>query len=117
MSFAEIKIFQVLPDKVETFEALLASMIDTQKSYPGCQEIRYLKRSYTYDDGIQDFPRSIKRVVGTVRFLSFWEFDSLEHYHAANQDYFSRFEKPLRKMLKTPFDIHCGPTFGGGQDD
>ena len=112
MSFAEVKVFQVLPDKVETFETLLVSMLKAQKSCPGCQEIRYLKRFYTYDDGIQDPPRPLKKVVGAIRYLSFWEFDTLERYHAATQEFFALYEKPLRKMLRVPFDIHCGYTFG-----
>lgn len=117
MSFAEVKIFQVLPDKVEAFEMLVVRMTRFQTSSPGCQAIRYLKRFYTYDDGIQDPPRPLKKVVGAIRYCSYWEFDSLENYHAATQKYFAQFEKLLRKLLKTPFDIHCGYTLGEVQDD
>lgn len=117
MSFAEVKVFQVYPEKVEAFETLLVNMVEHQKTCPGCQEIRYVKRFYTYDDGIQDPPRPLKKVVGAVRYLSFWEFDSIENYHSATQDYFARFEKSLRKLLKAPFDIHCGYTLGKEQDD
>jgi len=110
MSFAEVKVFQVLPDKVDEFETLVTSMTQAQVSCPGCQAIRYIKRFYTYDDGIQDPPRLIKKIVGVVKYYSFWEFDTLEHYHAATQLYFPQFEKPLRKLLRVPFDIHCSNT-------
>ncbi|MEL7625611.1 MAG: hypothetical protein AAGU15_01975 [Anaerolineaceae bacterium] len=116
MSFAEVKVFQVLPEKVEAFEELVTSMTLAQKASPGCLGIRYLKRFYTYDDGIQNPPRPLKKVVGVVRYFSFWEFDNLTHYHAATQEYFSQFEKPLRKLLKVPFDINCGYTIGGEHD-
>lgn len=112
MPFAEVKIFQVLPDKVDDFEALVVEMTNVQKACDGCQAVRYLKRFYTYDDGIQSPPRTLKKVVGAVRYLSFWEFDTLEHYHESTQRYFALFEKPLRKMLKAPFDIYCGATLG-----
>lgn len=117
MSFAEVKVFQVLPDNIEAFEELVVTMTQFQKSCPGCQKNRYLKRFYTYDDGIQAPPRPLKKVVGFVRYLSFWEFDTLENYHTATQKYFAQFEKSLRKLLKAPFDIHCGYTLEEADDD
>lgn len=114
MSFAEVKVFQVLPDKVEAFEMLVVSMVQFQKLCSGCQSVRYLKRLYTYDDGIQDPPRPLKKIVGVIRYCSYWEFDNLMDYHTATQEYFSQFERPLRKLLKAPFDIYCGETLGGG---
>ena len=113
MSFAEVKAFQVLPEKFEAFEELVVEMTKAQKSSLGCISIRYLKRFYTYDDGIQDLPRPLKKIVGAVRYYSFWEFDTIENYHVATQEYFARFEKPLRKLLRAPFDIYCGETLGG----
>ncbi len=117
MSFAEVKIFQVLPDKVEAFEELVVGMRKFQAACTGSQSIRYLKRFYTYDDGIQQPPRPIKRVVGAVRYYSYWEFEGLEQYHNATQRYFAEFEKPLRKLLKVPFDINCGYILGEEHDD
>ena len=114
MSFAEVKVFQVLPDKVDEFETLVTSMTQAQVSCPGCQAIRYIKRFYTYDDGIQDPPRLIKKIVGVVKYYSFWEFDTIENYHAATQKFFSQFDKPLRRLLKAPSDIYCGETVGEG---
>ena len=40
MSFAEVKVFQVLPDKVDDFEALAAQMTKAQSACPGCHTIR-----------------------------------------------------------------------------
>ncbi len=117
MSFAEVKIFQVLPNKIEEFEELVVGMSNFQASCTGCRSIRYLKRFYTYDDGIQYPPRPLKRVVGVVKYYSYWEFDMLEQYHAATQVYFGEFQKPLRKLLKAPFDINCGYILGEEQDN
>ncbi|HNX46423.1 MAG: hypothetical protein VB029_07980 [Anaerolineaceae bacterium] len=114
MSFAEVKVFQVLPDKVDDFEALAAQMTKAQSACPGCHTIRYLKRFYVFDT-IQDPPRPLKKVVEVVKYYSFWEFDTLEQYHAATLQYFAQFEKPLRKLMKAPFDIHCGNALGEEQ--
>lgn len=112
MSFAEVKALQVLPEKLEAFEELVVEMSEAQKTSLGCISIRYFKRFYTYDDGIQEPPRTLKKIVGAVRYYSFWEFDTIENYHAATQKFFSQFDKPLRRLLKAPFDIYCGETVG-----
>lgn len=61
MSFAEVKAFQVLPEKLEAFEELVVEMSEAQKTSLGCISIRYFKRFYTYDDGIQEPPRTLKK--------------------------------------------------------
>ena len=43
-SFAEIKLFQVKPDKTEQFEALAERMSEEQSKWEGCISIRYIKR-------------------------------------------------------------------------
>lgn len=47
MSFAEVKAFQVLPEKLEAFEELVVEMSEAQKTSLGCISIRYFKRFYT----------------------------------------------------------------------
>lgn len=110
MAFSEVKLFQVKPDRVEAFEELIKSMQPIQATAEGCQHIRYMKRFHVFDD-IKEPPRELTRIVKCVKFYSFWEFDTLEHYHEATKAYFDEFYKPVVKLLLAPFDINCGEAY------
>ena len=80
-SFAEIKLFQVKPDKTEQFEAMAEKMSADQSKWDGCISIKYIKRFYTID-GIElgAPPRELTKVVKCVKYYSYWEFDTKENY-------------------------------------
>ena len=63
-SFAEIKLFQVKPEKTEQFEAMVEKMSADQIKWDGCISIKYVKRFYTID-GIElgNPPRELTKVV------------------------------------------------------
>ena len=48
-SFSEVKIFQVKPDRLAEFEALISKIAEEQKQQNGCIDIKYFKRFYTID--------------------------------------------------------------------
>ncbi len=108
-TFAEIKLFQVKPEKLEQFEALAAAMAKEQKNQEGCIAIKYMKRFYTID-GIElgEAPRELSKIVKCVKYYSYWEFDSKEHYGKAIKCFFDTYNKELQKLLIAPFDISCG---------
>ena len=108
-SFAEIKLFQVKPEKTEQFETLIERMSAEQAKWEGCVSIRYLKRSYTID-GIElgDPPRELAKVVKCVKYYSYWEFDSKENYGKAIKRFFDCYNKDLQELLIAPFDINLG---------
>ena len=108
-SFAEIKLFQVKPEKTEQFETLVERMSAEQAKWEGCVSIRYLKRSYTID-GIElgNPPRELAKVVKCVKYYSYWEFDSKENYGKAIKRFFDCYNKDLQKLLIAPFDISLG---------
>ncbi len=110
-SFAEIKLFQVKPDKAEQFEALAERMSEEQSKREGCISIRYIKRFYTID-GIElgNPPRELTKVVKCVKYYSYWEFDSKENYGKAIKLFFDCYMKDLQKLLISPFDISLGYT-------
>ena len=110
-SFAEIKLFQVKPDKIEQFEALAERMSEEQSKWEGCISIRYIKRFYTID-GIElgNPPRELTKVVKCVKYYSYWEFDSKENYGKAIKLFFDCYMKDLQKLLISPFDISLGYT-------
>lgn len=108
-NFAEIKLFQVKPEKTEQFETLTERMSAEQAKWEGCVSIRYLKRSYTID-GIElgEPPRELAKVVKCVKYYSYWEFDSKENCGKAIKRFFDCYNKDLRKLLIAPFDINLG---------
>ena len=110
-NFAEIKLFQVKPDKTEQFEALAEKMSADQAKWDGCVSIRYFKRFYTID-GIElgNPPRELTKVVKCVKYYSYWEFDSKENYGKAIKRFFDCCMKDIQKLLISPFDINLGYT-------
>lgn len=112
-TFSEIKLFQVKPDKLAEFEALIAAAAEAQHKQPGCIDIKYLKRFFTID-GVEhgDPPRELTKIVKCVKYFSYWEFDSKESYGKAIAWFFDCYWEAMAKLLIMPFDIHCGHTIG-----
>ena len=107
--FSEIKLFQVKPDKLDAFEALISTVAAEQRGQPGCSSIKYMKRFYTID-GVElgAPPRELIKIVKCVKYYSYWEFDTKENYGKANGWFFENHMKTIQKLLISPFDISCG---------
>ena len=100
-SFSEVKLFQVKHDKFNEFETLIVSIAEEQRQQPGCIDIGYVKRFYTLDGvELRRPPRELTKIVKSVKYFSYWEFDNIENYGKAAGWFF---EKPFM-----PFDINCG---------
>ncbi len=108
-SFAEIKLFQVKPDKTEQFEAMAARMAADQLKWDGCIAIKYIKRFYTID-GIElgSPPRELTKIVRCVKYYSFWELDTKDNFGKAIKLFFDCYMKDLQRLLISPFDISLG---------
>ena len=108
-SFAEIKLFQVKPDKLEQFETIAEEMMKIQSKCEGCVSIKYFKRFYTID-GIElgEAPRELTKIVKCIKYYSYWEFDTKENYGKAIKLFFDKYNKDLQKLLIAPFDISLG---------
>ena len=108
-SFAEIKLFQVKPEKTEEFEALAERMSSEQAKWDGCISVKYVKRFYTID-GMEpgDPPRELTKVVKCVKYYSYWEFDTKENYGKAIKRFFDCYMKEVQRLLISPFDISLG---------
>lgn len=106
-SFSEVKLFQVKPDRWEDFERLIDTLTDAQRSQPGCQDLKYMKRFFILD-GLGNPPRELTKIVKCVKYYSYWEFDNKNNYGKAIEWFFAHHEKELQKLLIMPFDIHCG---------
>ncbi len=108
-SFLEVKLYQVKPDKVETFEDLMHTIADDMRSQVGCVGMKVMKRFYVIDD-VDKLPRQLTRIVKCVKYYGYWEFDTMENYTKANAWFFEHHAKAIQKLLIMPFDINCGET-------
>ena len=108
-SFSEVKIFQVKPDKLSEFEALITVIADGQKEQTGCIDIKYVKRFFTID-GVElgNPPRELTKIVKCVKYYSYCEFDTKENYVKGINWFFKEHGKQIMKLLIMPFDINCG---------
>ena len=108
-SFIEVKLFQVKPEKLNEFEALISNIMNEQKQQLGCINVKYMKRFYTVD-GIESGnpPRELTKIVKCVKYYSYWEFDNKENYGKAVEWFFENYLKQIQKLLIAPFDINCG---------
>lgn len=107
MSFSEVKLFQVKPEKLEEFENLIKEMQPHQKELTGYIDIKYMKRFFVFDN-IGELPRPLTKIVKCVKYYSYWQFDTIENYANATTWFFKEYEKRLSKLLIAPFDIMCG---------
>ncbi len=106
-NFCDVKLFQVRPDKLVEFEAFVTKVKDAQAERAGCSDMKYMKRFYVHDE-IGPLPRELTKIVKCVKYYSYWEFDNIENYTAANKWFFDHYAKELMKLLIAPFDINCG---------
>lgn len=97
--------FQVKPDKIAEFEALIEQIQESQRQQPGCTLLRYQKRFFILDE-MQ--PRELTKIVKCVKYYSYWEFDNKESYTAATQWFFATHSKAIFRLLIMPFDISLG---------
>ena len=108
-TFVEIKLFQVKPETIEQFEAIVDKMSAIQLACEGCISLKYFKRFYTID-GVElgEPPRKLTKIVKCVKYYSYWEFDTKENYGKANKLFFEKYMRELQRILIAPFDISIG---------
>ena len=80
MSFSEICIYQVKPQKVEEFEALMLEAKAFLEQQEGLFLLKLIKRGYRIDmeqikEGLP--PLKITRIVKSVKYMLYWEFGTL----------------------------------------
>ena len=111
MPFTEICIYQVKPQKTEEFEALMLEAKSLLEKQEGLRLLRLVKRGYRIDmEQIREGfpPLEIKRIVKSVKYMLYWEFDSKESYGAAQKNLYDSYWKPIEKCLIGPHDKYLG---------
>ncbi len=73
--------------------------------------IRFIKRGYRIDmeqirEGLP--PLQIKRIVKSVKYILYWEFDTKENYEAAQKKLYKSYWKLIEKCLVVPHDKYLG---------
>ncbi len=111
MQFTEICIYQVKPQKVEEFEALMLEAKSLLEKQEGLLLLRLVKRGYHIDmeqikEGLP--PLKITRIVKSVKYMLYWEFDTKENYGAAQKNLYNSYWKAIEKCLIVPHDKYLG---------
>ena len=96
MSFTEICVYQVKPQKVEEIEALMLEAKDFLEKQEGLLLLRLVKRGYHIDmeqirEGLP--PPEITRIVKSVKYVLYWEFNTRENYGAAQKNLYNSYWK------------------------
>lgn len=111
MSFSEICIYQVKPQKTEEFETLMHEAKAFLEKQEGLLMLRLVKRGYHIDmeqikEGLP--PLEITRIVKCVKYVLYWEFDTKESYGAAQKNLYNSYWKSIEKCLIVPHDKYLG---------
>ena len=111
MPFTELCIYQVKPQKVEEFEALMQEAQSFLAEQPGLLLLRFIKRNYRIDmeqikNGLPPLP--IKRIVKSVKYMLYCEFDTKENYGIAQKNLYETYWHAIEKCLIMPHDKYLG---------
>lgn len=111
MPFTEICIYQVKPQKVEEFETLMLEAKSFLEQQEGLLLLRLSKREYHIDmeqikEGLA--PLKLTRIVKSVKYMLYWEFDTKESYGAAQKNLYDTYWKSIEKCLVVPHDKYLG---------
>lgn len=111
MPFTEVCIYQVHPQKVDAFEAVLREAKPFLEQQQGLLQLRLIKRGYRIDleeikEGLP--PPALTRIVKSVKYLLYWEFDTKESYGAAQKNLYNSYWKTIERCLIAPHDKYLG---------
>ncbi len=111
MPFTELCIYQVKPQKTAEFEALMLEAKRLLEKQEGLLLLRLVKREYHIDmeqikEGLP--PLKLTRIVKSVKYLLYWEFDTKEHYGLAQKNLYDSYWKPIERCLIAPHDKYLG---------
>lgn len=112
MSFSEISIYQVKPDKISEFEDIMKDAVKMMKVVEGCKIFRFIQRTHYIRDmetircGLK--PDKLTRIAKCVRYAIYWEFDSNENYGKAQKQLYETYWKAIEKCLIVPHDKILG---------
>lgn len=112
MSFSEICIYQVKPDKVEESEALMEDAVKFMAQIKGVLLLRFIKRTHNINEfsSIKEGlpPNRLTRIIKSVRYVLYREFDHEKNYGIAQRSLYESYWKSIEKCLLVPHDKYLG---------
>ncbi len=111
MAFTEICIYQVNPQRVGEFEEIMANIKNFLENQEGLLLLRLVKREYHIDfEQIKNAlpPQKLSRIIKSVKYMLYWEFDSKENYGIAQKNLYDSYWKSIEKCLIVPHDKYLG---------
>lgn len=116
MAFTELCIYQVKPQKAAEFESLMLEARRVLEQQEGLSLLRFIKRRYRINmeqikGGLS--PLAITRAVKSVKYMLYWEFDTKEHYGAAQKNLYDSYWKAIERCLVAPHDKYLGEELFG----
>ncbi|EOS37763.1 hypothetical protein D3Z53_20990 [Lachnospiraceae bacterium] len=111
MSFSETCIYQVKPQKAEEFESLMQEAKHFLEQQEGLLLLRLIKRGYRIDmeqirEGLP--PLKLTRIVKSVKYVLYWEFDTKENYGTAQKNLYGSYWRSIEACLVVPHDKYLG---------
>lgn len=111
MPFTELCVYQVKPQKVDEFETLMLEAKSFLENQKGVRLLRLAKRDYHIDleqikEGLP--PLKITRIVKSVKYVLYWEFDTKEDYGAAQKKLYESYWRSIERCLIAPHDKYLG---------
>lgn len=101
MPFTELCIYQVKPQKIAEFEALLPKIQALME-----QQMRNHIDRDQIKEGLP--PKKLTRIVKSMKYMLYWEFDTKESYSAAQKNLYESYWKAIEKCLVAPHDKYLG---------
>ncbi|MDK2951729.1 MAG: hypothetical protein PWQ77_1394 [Kosmotogales bacterium] len=112
MNFGEVSIFQVNPTKLDKFESEINNLRDHFKDYAGLINLKIIKRTHRIKDmeSIRAGKPALRitRIVKSVKYILYWEFEDEISHGLATKEYFEIFHNNLSKFLIMPPDKYIG---------
>jgi len=96
---------------VDEFETLMLEVKDFLEKQDGLLFLRMIKREFHIDleqikEGLP--PKIITRIIKSVKYILYWEFDTKEQYGIAQKKLYDSYWKSIEKLLVVPHDKYLG---------
>ena len=98
-------------NNIEEFEALMLTAKSFLDEREGLLALRLIRRGYHIDlaqikEGLP--PLKLTRIVKSVKYMLYWEFDTKENYGLAQKNLYDSYWKAIEKCLVVPHDKYLG---------
>lgn len=112
MNFGEVSIFQVNPSKLDKFESEMNNLKEHFKNFAGLINLKIIKRTHRIKDmeSIRAGKPALRitRIVKSVKYILYWEFEDEICHGSATKEYFEIFHNNLSGCSIMPPDKYIG---------